>query len=523
MPLPRRFGRNSPRLAAPRSLGFGTAAVALAIAGCYTPPPPRDFGPPPPPKARVVDQVGGTHHVQLVHDGRWYCGFAGDLLVLEPTRGHLRHRATIREFGEGGPICDLLVRGDSLYAVLEDTAVVELSLADADRPEVVHEVAAEDLGVLPRSIREVEGVLYVSGLGGVVLLDDPGSPRLADRLDEADAEMAGPVVPTEHGPAAPTGRRVHRIDGGRYLGAATALEVVPAAGGETASPRLAFVLQGTSAAEVGLAGPDLRSVATRAVPGLVRRIRVADGRLWVIEDAAISGYPIEGDALGDPLFIPVTGARDVAVLDENHLAVCGRFGRAIYRIATTNEGPGDTFLSVVREPSGLEKANHDGRSVVAGGPEGTWIYASGRGARLTDPPAEESLEPQTEAVSAWGTARIVDAGRRVDVEFDPLVDPTGVEVPLPSFSWRPPRGGRALTLLVVGDSLWVGHERGIDLLKRETPPADLEPDDPEWPPPMRHVEGLEFDGPVHFLFPQRIGSRVHFVALEGGLGVVDDE
>lgn len=519
MTIPRRFGRTL-RLAA-------TAAPAIALLGCYTPPPPRDFGPPPPPKARVVDHVGGTHHVQLVHgppgEARWYCGFGSELLVLEPTRGYLRHRAVLREFGEGGPVCDLLVRGDSMFAVLEDTAVVELSLADPDLPEIVSEISADELGLLPRSIREVEGVLYVSGRGGVVLLDDPGPPRLADRLVEADAVEAGPVVPTEHGPAAPTGRRVHRIDGGRYLGAATALEVVPADGEEVGPPRLAFVLQGADAAEIGLAGPDLRSIATRAVPGTVRRIRVDGGRLWVVEDGAISGYPIEGDRLGDPLYITVTGARDVAVLDENNLAVCGRFGRAIHRISTTDAGPGDTFHAVVREPGGLEKANHDGRSLVAGGPEGTWIYDAGRGARLTEPPNAESLESELESIAAWGTARIVDDGDRVEVEFEPLLGPKGEEVALPPFSWRPPREARALTLLVVGDSLWVGHERGIDLLKRETPPEDLEPDDPEWPPPMRHVEGLEFDGPVRFLFPQRIGSRVHFVSVDGGLGVVDDE
>jgi len=499
----------------------------MAVAGCFTPPPPRDFGPPPPPRARVVDHAGGTHHVQIVHgepgDRRWYCGFGSELLVLDPDRGHLRHRTTVREFGQGGPIQDLLVRGDTLYAVLGDTAVVELSLADPDRPEVVAETSAAELGILPRSIRDVEGVLYVSGRGGVVLFDDPGTPRLADRLSESDATTAGPVVPTEHGPASPTGRRVHRIDGGRYLGAATALEVVPGAAEEGEPPRLAFVLQGSDAAEVGIAGPDLRSIATRAVPGIVRRIRVDGDRLWVVEDAAVSGYPIEGDTLGDPLFIPMTGARDVAVLDENHLAICGRFGRAIHRISTTDHGPGDTFFAVVREPSGLEQANHDGRSVVAGGPEGTWIYDAGRGPRLTDPPARESLEPQLDATATWGEARIVEDGARLEVEFAALLGPNGGEVALPAFSWRPPAGARARTLLVVGDSLWVGHDRGLDLFKREPPPADLEPDDPEWPPPMRHVEGLEFDGPVRFLFPQRIGSRVHFVSVEGGLGVVDDE
>ncbi|MGA0285571.1 MAG: hypothetical protein ACO3QA_00900 [Phycisphaerales bacterium] len=529
MPTPRGSAcRPFETLAACRSvravaLVLTSASLLGPLVGCYTPPPPRDFGPPPPPKARVIDQVGGTHHVQTVHDGRWYCGFGSELLVLEPTRGFLRHRMALREFGEGGAICDLIVRGDSMYAVLEDTAVVELSLADPDRPEIVGEIASEDLGVMPRSIREVEGALYVSGRGGVVLFDDPGRPRLADRLAESDATEAGPVVPTEHGPAASTGRRVHRIDGGRYLGAATALEVVPNSRNGPAPSRLAFALQGANAAEVGLAGPDLRSIATRAVPGEVRRIRVDGDRLWVVEDTAILGYPIQGDRLGDPLFVSVSGARDVAVLDENHLAVCGRFGRAIYRIATTDQGPGDTFFAVVREPSGLEKATHDGRSVLTGGPEGAWLYDAGRGARLTEPPDSESLEPETEAVAAWGTANIVDSGRRVEVEFEPLVGPKGEEVALPTFSWSPPRDGLAITLLIVGDSLWVGHERGLDLLRRELPPEDLEPDDPEWPPPMRHVEGLEFDGPVRYLFPQRIGSRVHFVSVEGGLGVVDDE
>lgn len=484
--------------------------AALAPIGCFVPPPPREFAPPPPPKARLVDQSGGSHRATLVTNGRWYCGLGSSVLVVDLAKGRTIREVELRDAGDGGPVRDLLIAEDGrMIAVLEDTAVVELDFDAKGIPEVALETDAVTLGLRPRWVREIDGVVYVGGVGGIVPLASPGSPRLAGTLAELGIEEAAPLVETAEGLAAPTGRRVHRLEDGRYLGAATALVPLPEGTGSPGG--LAFVLQGRTAAEIGLMTPDLRVTASHPIPGTVRALRVFNGKVWVVDDEAIVSLPIEGDSLGPPTLARVIGALDVAPVDEQVIAVCGHFGRALYRFETTAEGPGDTFFAVQREPSDLRTATHDGRIVVAAGPGGAWRYEPSRGAEITDPPGAAWQTPKVEAKALWGTATIDPDGRGVSID----------QSPLPPFAWSPDPPATVHTLLAVGNSLWIGHDDGIDLLRFEPIPEKPDPD-AEFQPGFRHVGTLRIAGPVRFLFPQRVGTGVSFVSEFGGFGVVDE-
>lgn len=478
---------------------------------CFTPPPPREFSPPPPPKARLVDLHGGSHRVTLVANGRWYCGLGSSVLVVELAKGRTLREVELREAGDGGPVSDLLLTEDGrMIAVLEDTAVVELEVDDRGFPTVALETDAATLGVKPRWVREIDGVAYVGGVGGIVPLSAPGAPRLAETLAALDLEEAGPLVETAEGLAAPTGRRVHRLEDGRYLGAATTLIRLPEGLGTDGG--LAYVLQGRTAAEVGLMTPDLRVTSSHPIPGTVRAIRAFHGKLWVVDDEAIVSMPIAGGSLGEPTIARVIGALDVAPVDEQLIAVCGHFGRALYRIEATDAGPGDTFFAVQREPSDLKFATHDGRIVMASGPGGTWRYEPSRGAEIADPPSVPWQESKVEAKAVWGVATIDPDGQGVSVD----------QSPLPSFSWSPAPPATVHTLLAVGNSLWVGHDDGIDLLRFEPIPEKPDPK-AAIQPGFRAVGGLRFAGPVRFLFPQRVGTAVNFVSEFGGFGVVDEK
>lgn len=487
------------------------AVTCSLLSGCFTPPPPREFAPPPPPKATLVDLTGGTHRATLVANGRWYCGLGSSVLVLDLARGRIVREIELRPPGAGGPVCDLLLAQDGrMIAVLEDTAVVELDVDDRGIPEIALETEAAALGVRPRWAREIAGSIYVGGAGGIVPLAAPGSPRLAATLAELGVEEAAPLVATAEGLAAPTGRRVHRLDDGRYLGAATSLLPLPEGVGPAGG--LAFILQGRTAAEVGLMTPDLRVTDAKPLPGVVRAIRVFGGRLWAIDDEAVVAFPIEGESLGDPLLIKVVGALDVAPVDEKVIAVCGRFGRALHRLEATPDGPGDTFYAVHREPADLRVATHDGRIVIASGPGGTWRYEPSRGASLADPPSTPWLSPRIEAKAIWGTATIDPDGRGVTI----------AQPPLAAFAWSPDPPATVHTVLAVGNSLWVGHDEGIDLLRFEPIPEKADPK-AAFAPGFRHVGPLRFDGPVRYLFPQRVGTAVNFVSESGGFGVVDEK
>lgn len=508
-----RLGTDLNRAAAPWWVRVAAISPLLALAGCFTPPTPRDYAPPPPPAARLLDLCGGTHWVSLAAGERWYCGFGSAIVVVEPKQGRAMRTVELREPGDGGSVCDLIQRSDgTLVAVLEDTSVVELELDERGIPEVVLETDSAALGIAPRSVREIDGVVYASGRGGVVALSDPGRVMLTREFDEADVAAVGPVVETVEGPAAPVGRRLYRLEGGKYLGAATAVVELPAGTGPDGG--LAYVLQGATAAEVGLLGPDLRATAMRPVPGIVRRIRVFDGRLWVVDDEAIVAYPIEGDQLGTQSIIRVIGALDVAPLRENVIAVCGHFGRAFHRLEASAEGPGDTFFAVTREPGDLRNATHDGRLVVASGPGGLWRYDPARGAELVEIAEPTWMTPKVEATAIWGTATIDPDGSGVTIDQG-LLGP---------FEWRAPDGVTVQTILAVGNSLWIGHDRGIELLQYKplAPESDAK-DEKEDPPGFRVIGGVRVDGPVRFLFPQRVGTSVNFVSDFGGFGVMEEK
>lgn len=459
----------------------------------------RTFEPPPPAKARLVTRVGGTHHASVVHAGRWYTGLAAELIVLDARNGRERRRVALSEPGTAGPIVDLLATRDTLFAVLEDTAVVELDLADPDSPTVMRRFAAAELGILPRRIDEVDGTLFASGVGGVVDLLQPGSPSLGSLLRSLGSGEAGRAVPTSEGVAAVVGRRIYRLAGEKYLGAAT--ELVPLPEGIGPQGGFAFSLQGRDAAEIGLKDAAFRVTASRAVPAEVRRLRVFEGHLWVVEDRAIVAFPIEGDRLGDPQLIAIRGARDAVPVEGNVLAVCGEFGRALYRIRHDARGEGDEFFAVVREPAELVDAVHDGRRVLASGPLGHWLYSGDR-AEITDPPSEERppTPPRREAVAIWGRAAITEAGDGVLVEAGSW----------PPWTWSPSPPGEVHTLLAVGDSLWVGHTRGIDLLRFTAESG------------VGSAGSIRLEGPVRYLFPHRNGIAVNFVSVRGGFGTVED-
>lgn len=498
----------------PRRNAFALLTLAIAAmlpVACFVPPPPREFAPPPPPRARLVDLTGGSHRATLVANGRWYCGLGSNVLVVDLAKGRTIRTVELREAGEGGPVCDLMIAEDGrLLAVLEDTAVVELEFDARGMPEVALETDAATLGLGPRWVREIDGVVYVGGMGGIVPLAAPGAPRLAATLAELAIEEAAPLVETADGLAAPTGRRVHRIEDGRYLGAATALVPLPEGTGTPGA--LAFVLQGRTAAEVGLMTPDLRVTASHPIPGTVRSLRVFNGKVWVVDDEAIVALPIDGESLGEPLLIRVLGALEVARVDDAVIAVCGHFGRALYRLEATPEGPGDTFFAVEREPSDLRTATHDGRIVVAAGPGGTWRYEPSRRAEIVDPPNAPWQTPKVEAKALWGVATIDPDGMGISID----------QSPLPAFAWSPEPPATVHTLLAVGNSLWVGHGDGIDLLRFE-PIVEKPKPDAEFQPGFRRVGTLRFAGPVRFLFPQRVGTAVNFVSEFGGFGVVDEK
>jgi hypothetical protein len=460
---------------------------------------------------RITHHVGGTHYRMHAAQGAWLQTFGSDLLVIEPRSARVVRRVELGEFGEAAPATDMLAHGQQLYVVLHDQAVAEASIADARHPRILRRWSAEELGIAPRRLALLGDDVHVTGVGGIVRLPD-GRPVLID-----DDDVSSPVL-SDAGLIACIGRRIHRLEDGELLGIATELHVIGELGGR-AGAGLLFVRQGERGALIGLmtsaaAELDLPH-AVIALPGVVRSVRLFGDRIWAVTDAEVVALDIDEAGLREVQRIDVLGARDVAPLGEGHMAIAGTFGRTIYR-----EGPGapgtvagGSFIHTHREPARLRRARHDGRFILAGSEEGTWLYQIGSRAELSSQPLERAGQapatPPRTAATGDAEARISDDGRALRIEYGDVL-----------LEYADPDGDGLLSLLAVEGDFWIARERGITVLRAEQPPPPPRAARRDaLPPPRISVLGrLRLDGPVR-IFPLQIERGVAFVAEHSGFGV----
>ena len=396
--------------------------------------------------------------------------------------------------GHDGPIVDMVRHGQTLYVVLEHDALIAIDIIDPDNPVVDQRWEVDDLVVAPRWVGLVNDTLYVSGDNGIVRLED-------GRTFLVDQGGVGTVVDSTEGPVAPIGRRIFRLSDGEYVGAATRLVRLPEEGSGEA--KIAFSLQGDQGASVGLMDGQFSELDSSVVRGMLRNLMVHHGRLWAINDIEMVTWPIIDGRLGEPVFIPIKGARDVDSLTDNYYVVSGSFGRAVYRLIEDGQGPGDVFFNATRQPSRLTSFITDQRRILGFSDEGAWLYSMGGRAELTDakPPSTES--PPVTAATTWGSASFSGDRRQLEIQWAD----TETELPAPT-PLRIPYGGLAWTVVAVDGAFWVGHDEGIMVIELSQ----------EGVPVVK--ESFRLDGPVRGIIPRQLGRGGSYVAEFGGFGEI---
>lgn len=527
------------RAAVASATAAGAIASILALAGCETEKSYADkqwaeaHAARPDPVLVVRHHIGGTHHRTIVHGDYWYATYSNSLLVISSKTGTVLHSVELMPFGACGGITELLDVGDGsrLYALLDGTAVCEISLDDPKHPRIAAMRRRQEIGFPPRAISLAGGDVWISGDGGVVAwgevpdvtsvqIDAKGrsrttvkpvaagqlpTARLADVARERGA--LGPVVESAHGLVTTSGRRILRLEDGAFVGAATRLDAldVHTAGRLGVPGGSLFILQGSEGAQVGILNAELREVASRAVHGVARRVRVFGDELVAVNDEDMIFFPIvrqgDGMTLGDPMYARVRGALDLGQISENYFVVVGSFGRAFWRRAEDGNGPGDEFYSARREPADLRLASTDRRRVLAGGPCGVWLYTVGDEVSLVNRPIEGNDGRKPTVSAGWGKAAISDDKRSVRVVQ------TGV-APGNELVWRSPLGGEIFGVESLDGRLWIWHQDGIDVMTVLT--GAFKPD-----------AAVRIEGPVHYLFPQRVGGAAAYVSEAGGFGLLD--
>lgn len=481
--------------------------VALALVGCFdntyvkedrTDRRPRVLA--------VTDQEGGSHDCVIVHERLWYVGQGSRLLVLE-GRGTLVKAFDAGPLGKTGALTDLVVHRGDLVGVIGGDSVVRWDLANPRAPALIDRVSAGDLGIEPWLLSKVGNELYVSGRGGVV--------RAGDGRRFLEGQATGGVVPSLDGVVGVSGRRVNVLETGKSVSAATALQL-----GE--GGWIGFALAGKSGSTVGVMGPDLRERAGEVFGGPITRVRVAGKRLWILAEDRLATWDISEGALKDPVYAKVKGARDVAALTDNLFAMVGSFGRAVYRLHDDREGPGDEFMDVKREPGRVDQSIFDGRRVVAGSVEGYWLYPIRGKATLSDRTIDATQLPEDKATLAWGTATIDKGDGKPDTPDE--MRAVRVDGPSGKARWTAPGDGRVNCVVAIDGQLWVGHTRGITVLRATPAPAAEDEDGKPIRPtelPLSVVDELRIPGSVTWIHPLRTGGGAAWVTRLGGMGVAE--
>lgn len=445
---------------------------------------------PPDRKVEIVSFVGGTHRAMLVSEGRWFQLFRNELLVLDVRSGEVLSRVELAPFGTMGPAADLIRDGDKLMVVMWGDAVITLELGHSDLPRISSIETSESLRIRPRRISKAGGTIFVSGDGGVIRWNDR-TPFTAPEF----ATGAGTVVTAASGRTTGqvvcVGRSVYSLGDGQLLASATELfELPPESGGA-----MAFARQAREGFTVGVMSANVDEMCSEVMPGVVQRFRWFDDRLWAVTDSRIVSWTVREGQLGDRAEFAVRGARDVARLGPNALAVSGSFGRAFYREKPENGLPGDSFYGAHREASRLTAAIQDNRRILAGSEEGNWLYLIGAEAELTTRTLGVWQTPITRVRGEWGSAEIGEDGRSV----------TGTMDGIPQ-TFIPDGRPRITCLAAVGRELWIGHEEGIHVIGRGSSGLIIA------------IGSIRLDGPVPYVFPKWDGGAA-WVAEYGGFGV----
>lgn len=508
-------------------LSWAMMGLPTQIGGCASSPRALQESEDRRPGLNVLRHVGGANQRILVRDDCWLRTHGGSLLVTDPATGRTTCTLDLAVPALSGTAVDLVAHADRGYAVLRDEAVVELALPRRGLPKVVRRITRAELGIIPRRLSVADDDVFVSGLGGVVRLNDL-------ELVFGCEEEAGRVVMADAGLVTTAGRRVFTIEDHRYLGSATDLQpILPVASGRgldrsgpdekvvgrSAAPeaRLLFVRQGPSSAAVGLMTGGIRELnaaeTTVIVPGQVRQARVIDDRVWIVHGDHVSVYAFSRWRLSLRAYMEIAGVCDLGVIDDSHVVLVGAFGSAVWHLLDDVDGQPGEIRFISRQPGPVRQARFDGRCVLADCENGSWLFNATTGlarpAEFTPLAAiEQEPEPAEEltAVGWGGSITISETGDSAVIRTNN------------GQSRYVDKDGYALRCVasIAGD-IWVGHDRGISVLCLDCP-ASIEGGGVHQP---HEIAALRLADPVRYLFPMPGGSGAVFVCGSGRMGVVE--
>ncbi len=440
---------------------------------------------------RVVHSSQGQSTALEVRGDYWYQGVGDSLLVL-PNNGGDKITSIMLTSHSGASTCsDLLVHDTDLYVLLDGREVLTFTIEDGSEPKLLKRQSALSLGIIPRDLLMVGDWPVVIGEGGAVRLID--GAQLVDGV----GRVTGLVMSIDRGLAYAMGENLFAADTDERLGAATTL-VELNDNSDADIGTLVYTRNHEGKTEVGMMDGGMRDIAapdaTVLLEGTFRNMLVRRSRIIVTTDAAVYIVGIAPDELHVLQTLQLEGVLDVDVIASNYLAVCGEFGRGIYRIETDRGGDGRQLIRAVYSTGKMAPGEFDLQGVLI--PTGRSSVYYGFDHTLTP------FESPAQIVSAPKSAVILGQGAAIDPKIGAVIvsDATGwktvLELPSP-----------AKTVVPIAGNFWIGTEDGVYVFGSDGRGKCVE------------LASLILSGPIVQLIPLLEGGAA-FVSEAGMVGIL---
>jgi len=443
---------------------------------------------------KVRHAVGGLPSALELQGDYWYQSLGDKLLVLNRQGNGQLETRMLTPYPASASCSDLLVHANVLYALLDGSEVVTFTLTVDQAPKIINRQSADSLGIIPLELVMVGDWPIAIGEGGAVRLTD------GKQLVSTEGNMTGIAMSIGRG-------LVFAMDGdlidagtAERIGAATTLvELDDDANADIGT--LAYTLDVENGTEVGLLGSGLLGTSSSTgkviLEGEFQHVLSRKSRLIVSTDEAVYVLGISPDELRVLRTFDLQGVQEIDVIASNYLAMCGEFGRGVFRIEDDRGGSGGKLFRVTPSNGELRADAFDLRGVSIPATYGSLYYSFDQKAT----PREtwvETVEPPIEAV-VLGMVAIIQEDSNGNSSVA-IVDSRGESIlPLPS---------PATTIVAIEGNFWVGTQNGVHVFSRNATGECVE------------IGSIKLAGPIVQLIPLFDGSAA-FVSEAGMVGIIE--
>lgn len=441
---------------------------------------------------KVRHATGGQSMALEIEGAYWYQSQGDKLVVIRKEGNGQVATRMITAYPAEAMCTDLMSHDQSLYALLDSQEVVIFSLHFENVPKVIGRKDIASLGIIPRSFVMVSDWPVVIGQGGAVRLTDN------QKLVSCEGEVTGIALSVNRGLVYAMDRQLFDADTNEFLGSATTLiELDEDANADFGTLVYTRHLDGKT--EVGLMGSGMRDINTSTgkiiLDGEYRNLLTRKSRLIVSTDQAVYILGIAPDELRLLGAFQVQGVRDVDIISSNYLAICGEFGRGVYRMKDDRGGIGKQLIRVVNSTGEMSAGQFDLRGVQVPTGNGSLYYGFDQTVRNSDEWVQ-TVETPTDAVVLGYQASIDPTTGEVVI-----LDSTGVEIILVFDT-------SATTVVPIAGNFWVGTQNSVHVIGRGF--------DDE----IAELGSIKLAGPIVQLIPLFDGNAA-FVSKAGMVGIVD--